>query len=123
MDQCVLRLTREELYEKVWSRSVWSLAKEWGISDVDWQRSANGITYPDLVSDIGQKDNVARRSLLKMEPDYTVEFLWIMSGYKASTCDVIQELMRPKPIRELVLRHETRVKELIETFQHEPRTG
>ena len=64
--------------------------------------------------------NEARRSLLKMKPDYTVEFLWIMSGYNASTREVIQELMRPKPIRTLVSRHETRVKELIETFQHEP---
>ncbi len=27
-------LTREQLYEKVWSRPVWSLAREWGISDV-----------------------------------------------------------------------------------------
>ena len=27
-------LTREQLYEKVWTRPVWSLAKEWGISDV-----------------------------------------------------------------------------------------
>jgi hypothetical protein len=27
-------LTREQLYEKVWSQPVWSLAKEWGLSDV-----------------------------------------------------------------------------------------
>ncbi|MFB3887103.1 MAG: hypothetical protein ACE144_17905 [Thermodesulfobacteriota bacterium] len=29
-----VRLTRKELYEKVWSRAVWNLAREWGISDV-----------------------------------------------------------------------------------------
>lgn len=65
----------------------------------------------------GRAINEARRSLLKMKPDYTVEFLWIMSGYNASNREVIQELMRPKPIRELVSRHETRVKELMETFR------
>ncbi len=58
-----------------------------------------------------------------MKTDYTVEFLWIISGYNASTLEVIQELMRSKPIRELVSRHEARVKELMETFQHEPQTG
>jgi hypothetical protein len=61
--------------------------------------------------------NEARQSLLKMKPDYTVEFLWIMSGCKACTCEVIEELMRPKPIRVLVTKHETRVKELMETFE------
>jgi hypothetical protein len=71
----------------------------------------------------GREINEARHSLLKMKPDYSVEFLWIMSGYNASYREVIQELMRPKPIRELVSRHETRVKELMETFHHEPRTG
>jgi hypothetical protein len=34
MDDRAIRLTREELYEKVWSRPMRSLAKEWGISDV-----------------------------------------------------------------------------------------
>jgi hypothetical protein len=65
----------------------------------------------------GREINEARRSLLKMKPDYTVEFLWIMSGYNASTREVMEELMRPKPIRMLVAKHETRVKELMETFQ------
>jgi hypothetical protein len=34
MDNQPLHLTREQLYEKVWSQSVSSLAKEMGISDV-----------------------------------------------------------------------------------------
>ncbi|NWG04302.1 MAG: ankyrin repeat domain-containing protein [Syntrophaceae bacterium] len=67
--------------------------------------------------------NDARRSLLKMKPDYTVEFIWIMSGYQACTRETIEELMRPKPIRTLVLRFENRVKELMETFtSFEPET-
>jgi hypothetical protein len=61
--------------------------------------------------------NEARRSLLKMKPDYAVEFIWIMSGYQACTREVIEELMRPKLIRALVSKHQNRVKELMETFR------
>jgi hypothetical protein len=61
--------------------------------------------------------NETRRSLLKMRPDYTVEFIWIMSGYQACTREVIEELMRPKSIRTLASNHGNRVKELLETFQ------
>ena len=35
----------------------------------------------------------ARRSLLKMRPDYTVEFLWIMSKYDACKHEDIDELI------------------------------
>jgi len=34
MDDQTIRFTREQLYEKVWSKPMSSLAKEWGISDV-----------------------------------------------------------------------------------------
>jgi hypothetical protein len=34
MNDCNTRISRTELYEKVWSQSVSSLAKEMGISDV-----------------------------------------------------------------------------------------
>jgi hypothetical protein len=49
MDQSV-RLTRKQLYEKVWSRPVWSLAKEWGISDVGLAKicKRNNIPRPGL---------------------------------------------------------------------------
>lgn len=45
-----IRLTREELYEKVWARPVWSLAKEWGISDVGLAKicKRNNIPRPGL---------------------------------------------------------------------------
>jgi hypothetical protein len=61
--------------------------------------------------------NEARRSLLKLRSDYTVEFIWIMSGYGACNREVIEELMRPKTIRTLVSKQEKRVNELMETFQ------
>ena len=34
MDDETIRFTREQIYKKVWSRPISSLAKEWGISDV-----------------------------------------------------------------------------------------
>jgi len=52
------------------------------------------------------------------------EFLWIVSGDNASTREVMEELMGPRPIRMLVsAEHETRVKELMETFRRDTQTG
>jgi hypothetical protein len=50
MSQSVIRLTREQLYKEVWSRPVWSLAKEWGISDVGLAKicKRNNIPRPGL---------------------------------------------------------------------------
>ena len=47
--QCI-HLTRKELYEKVWSWPVWSLAGEWGISDVGLAKicKRNNIPRPGL---------------------------------------------------------------------------
>jgi len=38
--------------------------------------------------------NSARRSLLKMRSDYVMEFIWIMSEYKACTLETIETLMK-----------------------------
>ena len=51
----------------------------------------------------------ARRSLLKMKPDYTVEFIWIMSKYNASTRENIEELIRTPSIRSLICQHMNQV--------------
>ena len=60
--------------------------------------------------------NDARRSLLKMNSDYTVEFIWIMSKFKASTRANIEQLIRTPTMRALLSAHQTRVKELVESF-------
>ncbi|MCK4790415.1 MAG: hypothetical protein KAV87_42150 [Desulfobacteraceae bacterium] len=39
----------------------------------------------------------ARRSLLRMTPDYTMEFIWIMSKYNACRREDIDELV-PAPL-------------------------
>ena len=86
----------------------------------DWD-SRNKIKMIHLLARYGakwkpkdhRKINEARRALLKMKPDYTLEFIWIMAGYKACTREVIEELMHSKPIRTLVSKHQNRVNELM----------
>jgi hypothetical protein len=73
----------------------------------------NGAKWlPKDRSEIGD----ARRSLLKMKPDYTVEFIWIMSKYNASTRENIVELIRTPSIRSLIYQHMNRVNELLRNF-------
>jgi ankyrin repeat protein len=59
----------------------------------------------------------ARRSLLKMKPDYTVEFIWIMSKYKACRREDIEELVRTPSIRSLIAQHRPRIDELLRCFE------
>jgi hypothetical protein len=58
----------------------------------------------------------ARRSLLKMKPDYTVEFIWIMSKYNACRHEDIEELIRTPSIRSLISQHRSRIDEMMEAF-------
>ena len=50
MENQSIILTREQLYKKVWSQPVWTLAKEWGISDVGLAKicKKNNIPRPGL---------------------------------------------------------------------------
>jgi len=59
----------------------------------------------------------ARRSLLKMKPDYTVEFIWIISKYNAGKREDIEELIRTPSIRSLIYQHMARVNEFLTKFQ------
>jgi len=63
--------------------------------------------------------NHARRSLLKMIPDYTVEFVWIMSKYSACSRESIEELLRTAPMRALVSKHLCRIEELVKSLPAE----
>ena len=70
----------------------------------------NGAKWlPKDRSEIGE----ARRSLLKMKPDYTVEFIWIMSKFNASKQEDIEELIRTPSIRSLISQHSDRVAKMI----------
>lgn len=58
----------------------------------------------------------ARQPLLKMMPDYTVEFIWIMSEYKASKRAHIEDLIRTPSIKTVVFEHKSRIKDLLDKF-------
>jgi hypothetical protein len=55
----------------------------------------------------------ARRSLRCLKPDYTVEFVWIMSKYKACTLDCLQDLLRTPTMKSHTTAHRTRLQELL----------
>jgi len=70
----------------------------------------NGAKWvPKNRSEIGE----ARRSLLKMKPDYTVEFIWIMSKFNASRQEDIEELIRTPSIRSLISQHSDSVAKMM----------
>lgn len=59
-----------------------------------------------------------RRSLLRLKPDYTVEFIWIMSRYNACHRQDIEELIRTPAIRTLISNHIRRVNELLKNLHY-----
>ena len=75
--------------------------------------------FPKDRSQIGD----ARRSLLKMKPDYTVEFIWIMSKYNACKREDIEELIRTPSIRSLISQNQQRINERIKDFQDDEVSG
>ena len=60
--------------------------------------------------------NQARRSLLKMIPEYTMEFVWIMSEYRASTRETMAELIKHPAMRALISKHAVRLNMLVEAL-------
>ena len=60
--------------------------------------------------------NDARRSLLKMSDDYTVEFVWIMSKYEACSRESVEQLLRTPSIRRHIAKYQSRIDELLKDF-------
>jgi hypothetical protein len=60
--------------------------------------------------------NDARRSLLKMCVDYTVEFVWSMVKYDGCSRDTIENLLRTPTIRRHVAKHQPRIVVLLKEF-------
>ena len=112
----------------------WHMSFDWGFSpfsglkkkekDLDTRRSRESIKMIHLLVRHGARwkpdkhdVNYARRSLMKMARDYTMEFVWIMSKYKACSKEIIEQLLRPAPIRILVEKHQKRLNELITALE------
>ena len=60
--------------------------------------------------------NDARRSLLKMKSDYTVEFVWIMSKYNGCSRASLEQLLKTPTIRKHVAEKLPRINELLNKF-------
>ena len=92
--------------------------------DIHSSRSRETLKIIHIISKHGAKwiptdsnqINDARRSLLKMRVDYTVEFAWIMAKYGGCTRDTMEHLLRTPTIRRHVAKYQTRIDELLTEF-------
>ena len=62
----------------------------------------------------GLKD--ARRCLLKLTTDYTMEFIWLMSEYKACSPEAVKGLVHTPKMQAFLTEYTMRLKELIKAF-------
>jgi hypothetical protein len=115
-------LIQSLLQSIAWSVSPYSRGPN---KNIDTPRSREKIKMIHLLVKCGAKwipknqteINDARRSLLRMSPDYTVEFIWIMSKFNGCSREHAEQLMRTPSIRALVSKYHSRIDELMETFQ------
>jgi len=92
--------------------------------DIDTSKSRDKIKMIHLLVRHGAKwkpggeadISDARKSLLKMSPDYAMEFIWIMSQYNACNRKDIEQLIRTPSIRALISKHAQRINEMVESF-------
>ena len=106
----------------------WSFDYDWfnrdRKKDIDTSRSRETLKMIHILAKHGAKwmpadrceINDARRSLLKMSDDYTVEFVWIMSKYDGCSCENIEQLIRTPAIHRHIAKHQSRIDELLEDF-------
>lgn len=93
--------------------------------DIDTSKSRDKIKMIHLLVRNGAKwkpkdvsdTNDTRKSLLKMSSDYAMEFIWIMSQYKACTRKDIEQLIRTPSIRTLLSKHTQRLNEMVEGLE------
>lgn len=57
-----------------------------------------------------------RRSLLKMDSDFTMEFIWIMSEYNACSREAIDNLIKDRNMRTLLSKHASRLATIMDNF-------
>jgi hypothetical protein len=61
----------------------------------------------------------ARRSLLKMKPDYTVEFAWIMQRFGGCAKEKIESLVKTPTMKRHLSRHMERLREILDDWRDE----
>ncbi|MEX0652531.1 MAG: ankyrin repeat domain-containing protein [Phycisphaeraceae bacterium] len=55
----------------------------------------------------------ARRSLLRLKPDYTIEFVWIMGKYQACTVECVNDLLRTPAMKSHTAAYRARLQEIL----------
>ena len=61
----------------------------------------------------------ARRALLRMKVDYTVELVWIMSKYNSCSRASLEQLLKAPTIRKHVAEKLPRITELLNDFSQD----
>lgn len=92
--------------------------------DIDTTRSREKIKMIHMLARNGAKwepqdrrvINDARRSLIKMQPDYVMEFIWIMSEYQACRRDDVEALIKNPNTKALLSKHRNRLDEMMNIF-------
>jgi hypothetical protein len=105
------------LWGMTWNLSLFS---ERRTKYIDTERAMDKLRMLRVLAEHGAKwipkdradMNEARGSLLKMRPKYTLEFVKIMSQFKACTRESIEDLTRTPAIRRLVSDHLPRINNL-----------
>lgn len=93
-------------------------------TDNDSSRSREAIKMIHILAKSGAKwlpaeryeINDARRALLKMSDEYTVEFVWIMSKYNSCSRESIEQLLKTPTIRKHTAKYQGRINELLKLF-------
>ena len=65
----------------------------------------------------------ARKSLMKMLPEYTVEFIDLMTRYRAASRADLEELIRTPTIKKLVGKYRRRINERLESLEADEAIG
>lgn len=63
--------------------------------------------------------NAARRSLLKMTPDYTLEFIWIMERYGACEKSAISSLIGMPSMKTHLRDQRVRLREILKSWREQ----
>jgi hypothetical protein len=107
-----------------WNFNPWTLTRK--ENDIDSYDSRDIIKMIHMLVRHGARwepkekseVNLNRRSLLKMKSDYTMEFIWIMSEYKACPRNAIDDLMKHPAMRSMVSKHIGRLNMLMDSFDN-----
>ena len=113
---------QQTLEDLSWEFSLYSSARD---RNIDSSESKEKIKAIHILARYGAKwvphdrsqINNARKSLLKMTPDYAMEFVWIMSKYQGCCSEDIRALVTAPTIRSHLEKHRSRLEELLVTFQ------